>query len=100
MFQLSKATDPDAVRAINCRITGVRERWRELEYIELQVHGDVFFGKDVTMVVVADGATRSGRRTSRLDLSNAEQGQLWKEFTQRFSAQVFRMSGSAMVPLG
>ena len=100
LFQLSKATDPAAVRAIAGKITGLRERGRSLEYIEMQIHGDVLFGKDVTMVVVADGATRSDTRTRRLELSNVEQAQLWRRFTQRFRAQAFRYCGSAMVPLG
>lgn len=55
------------------------------------------FEKDITKVVVAEDATRGARR---LDLPPQEQTQLWRAFTQRFSAQVFKMIGSAMVPLG
>jgi len=95
LSQLHKATDPAAMQAIASRVSGLRAQG--LEYIELQIHGEVLFEKDITMVVVAEDATRGKRR---LDLPPQEQTQLWRAFTQRFSAQVFKMSGSAMVPLG
>ena len=81
------------MQAIAGRVKDLRAEG--LEYIELQIHGEVLFEKDLTMVVVAEGATRGGSR-----LAGPEQTQLWRTFTRRFSAQVFRMSGPAMVPLG
>jgi hypothetical protein len=93
LFQLGKATESTAMQAIASRVKDLRAEG--LEYIELQIHGEVLFEKDLTMVVVAEGATRGGSR-----LAGPEQTQLWRTFTRRFSAQVFRMSGPAMVPLG
>ena len=88
-------------------VTGLRAK--RLEYIELQIRGEVLFEKDATMAVVAEGAT-IGVRTGWQSLVRRKR-KLWRSFTQRFSlqalserppqsAETFMMSEPAMVPLG
>lgn len=95
LFNLGKATQPEAIEAIARSSDALRDA--RLDYIEVQIHGDVLFEKDVDMVVVADRATQGG---GRLQLSSTEQSHLWGRFTQRFGAQAFQIAGSVMVPLG
>jgi hypothetical protein len=95
LFNLGKATQPEAIEAIVRSSDALRAA--RLDYIEVQIHGDVLFEKDVDMVVVADRATRG---EGRLQLSSTQQSQLWGRFTQRFGAQAFQITGSIMVPLG
>jgi serine/threonine protein kinase len=100
LCQLSKAAEPEAMKAIETSLEALRTD--RIEYMELQIHGDVDFKLDTTMAVVAEGATVSapGERTKRLDLPSADQARLWRAFAKRFGVQAVRMSGPAMVPLG
>ena len=98
LVQLTNATDPAAMSAIGSKIKSLRAAG--LDYIELQIHGEVLFEKDVAMAVVDKHATRGDGHTRRLRLVPQEQQRLWARFTQRFHVQAFQMSGSAMVPLG